>query len=195
MERKASMATVAANALGFAFGSLAGTLPLAAMAAGKIQGIDLNSVGSGEDIVKDATGLGNDVTAGVILDWIQNLATFVLLVYVLLVVAAIIIGAIALSTGTGDGTGEFVNGDSEQPLEENPVASVLLKIPFLGSATKGMLANYVNSGGNSVLGFAKHVFMETFKTTLVIVLAWVGITLIVRVALFFGSNMGGVFGG
>jgi hypothetical protein len=39
-----------------------------------------------------------------------------------------------------------------------------------------------------LLQFAKGVLMETFKTTLVIVLAWVIVTVIIQVALFVGNN-------
>lgn len=164
-----SIYRAAGRAAGIAGGFSALAFSPVALAVDKIS-LDNKDGGA---MVKEAIGV-EGVNAETIMGWIQNLTTFLLVVYVLLIVAAIIIGAILIGTG----------GDKLDDLKDNPLYKVLGAIPFIGPVAQAQLKDKTLD----LLQFAKGVLMETFKTTLVIVLAWVIVTVIIQVALFVGNN-------
>ena len=167
-----SIYRAAGRAAGIAGGFSALAFSPVALAVDKIS-LDNKDGGA---MVKEAIGV-EGVNAETIMGWIQNLTTFLLVVYVLLIVAAIIIGAILIGTGGGDKPDDLK--------ESNPLYKILGAIPFIGPVAQAQLKNDKTL---DLLQFAKGVLMETFKTTLVIVLAWVIVTVIIQVALFVGNN-------
>lgn len=109
------------------------------------------------------------VESNAIVKWIENLSTFILVVYVLLMVATIILGAFAISTGG----------------EKGALMEFLKNIPFIGES----VSKNANDGDRDPLVFAKNMLLSTFKTTLVVVLAWASVRIIISIALWVASNM------
>jgi hypothetical protein len=165
-----SIYRTAGRAAGIAGGFSALAFSPVALAVDKIS-LDNKDGGA---MVKEAIGV-EGVNAETIMGWIQNLTTFLLVVYVLLIVAAIIIGAILIGT----------SAEKDDLEKNNPLYKVLGAIPFIGPVAQAQIKGDKTL---DLLQFAKGVLMETFKTTLVIVLAWVIVTVIIQVALFVGNN-------
>jgi hypothetical protein len=109
----------------------------------------------------------NAANSNAIVKWIEGLSTFILVVYVLLMVSTIILGAFAISTGGGSGA----------------LMGLLKNIPFIGDSVAK------NATDSDPLEFAKKMLLSTFKTTLVVVLAWASVRIIISIALWVASNM------
>jgi hypothetical protein len=176
-----------AATLGTAAG-LASPATIAGVALASVKGIDITSAPDGNDMVEGAVGV-KGIDAGTIMQWIQNLTTFLLIVYVLLIVAAIVIGAIVIGTGGGDKSGGSGAGAPRSPQggggdKDHPLMTILSNIPFIGDVASAQ----ISACGGELLTYVKNVLMETFKTTLVVVLAWVGVQLIIQIALLVASN-------
>jgi hypothetical protein len=107
------------------------------------------------------------VESNAIVKWIENLSTFILVVNVLLMVATIILGVFAISTGG----------------EKGALMELLKNIPFIGASVSK------NATDGDPLVFAKNMLLSTFKTTLVVVLAWASVRIIISIALWVASNM------
>lgn len=132
------------------------------------------------------------VTAESIAGWIDKLAMFLLVVYVLLIVAGLVASVVVISAEKPprQGNGQFDHKNSTTGL---PMTDLLLNVPFIGGIFKSILDDDQLNPKDptskwNLMAVAEKFLMETFKTTLVVVLAWVSVKVIISIVLFVSSN-------
>jgi hypothetical protein len=135
------------------------------------------------------------VTAESIAGWIDKLAMFLLVVYVLLIVAGLVASVVVISAEKPPRQGRSPNGqfDHKNSTTGLPMTDLLLNVPFIGGIFKSILDDDQLSPKDptskwNLMAVAEKFLMETFKTTLVVVLAWVSVKVIISIVLFVSSN-------